>query len=62
MEEDLEELLPSLMEDDRGFLDLLVVRAGEVAEEDLDEAVGVAGWECCGELALGMSTQHQEVK
>ena len=52
-----EEALPPLVEDDRGFLERFDVGAGEDDDENCVEAVGDTAWECCGVLALGMSTQ-----
>lgn len=52
-----EEVLPPLVEDDRGFLDRFDAGAGDDEEENCVDAVGETAWECCGVLALGISTQ-----
>ena len=59
-EEDLEDALPPLIDDDRGFLDRLDVGAGDDEDEKCVEVVGEAAWDCCGVLALGMSTQTSD--
>lgn len=48
------------MDDARSFLDRFEVGAGDDDDENCVEAVDDAAWDCCGELALGMSTQTSD--
>jgi hypothetical protein len=56
----LEDVLPPLMDNERGFLDPFEFGAGDDDDENCVEAVGDAPCDCCGELALGMSTQASD--
>jgi len=58
--EDLEDVLPPLMDVERGFLYPFEFGAGDDDDENCVEVVGDAPCECCGEFALGMSTQTND--